>query len=283
MERKMYERIMVPLDGSRLAEVVLPYTEELAAKLGSEIILLSVAESMESEEYHRHQISIERVVEATRQHAERYLDKSQARPIVIRPVVVVGHPAEQIVGYAEKQDIDLIIMSTHGRSGIGLWALGSMANKVVRAIERPVVLIRTRGARPDVREKDIWDRMLVSLDGSTESEAVLPYVTELAARLKAEITLLRALPVHFHHLYADAEGYLQQVAGDIEARGVTVRIEIRVGGAAEEIVRMADQSQADVVAMSTHGRSGLTRWALGSVAEKVLHAGNTPLLLVRPR
>ena len=296
----MYEKILVPLDGSELAEVALPYAEELAGRLGSEGILLYVSESAEGQ-YHRiPQFYMQEMAKATKRSAERYLVKPEGKAIKVESATVVGNPAEEIVAYADKEDIGLIVMATHGRSGIKRLALGSVAEKIVRTAKQPVALIRAKGARPDVREKGMLNKALVPLDGSKESEASIPYIEELASKLKAEVVLFQVLePTHYIYaggagtakipytekemapLKASAGDYLKKVAGGLEGKGITTRSEVRVGTAAEEIIKLADELYVDMVAMSTHGRSGLSRWTFGSVADKILHAGNTPLLLVR--
>jgi len=295
----MYEKILVPLDGSELAEVDLPYAEELAGRLGSEGTLLYVSESAE-DRYHRMPIYMQEMAKATKRNAERYLEKPEGKAIKVESTVLVGHPADEIVAYADKEDIGLIVMATHGRSGIKRLALGSVAEKIVRTARQPVALIRAKGARPDVREKGMLKKALVPLDGSKESEASIPYIEELASKLKAEVVLFQVLePTRYVYaggagaaktpytekemapLKASAGDYLKKVAGGLEGKGITTRYEVRVGTAAEEIIKLADELYVDMVAMSTHGRSGISRWAFGSVADKVLHAGNTPLLLVR--
>lgn len=270
----MYARILVPLDGSELAEISLPYAEELAVRLGSEITLLSVSESHESESYNELLTYALKMAEFTKNEVERNLAKLAGKAIKVDSKILVGHPAEEIVDYVDKADIDLIVMATHGRSGIGRWALGSVADKVVRATKRPVALIRAKGARPDVREKGILNKALVPLDGSKESEAVIPYIEELASKLKTEVVLLQVV-------VASVESYLEKVDSQLRGKGITVKSEVRFGSVAEEIIKLADEIHADVVAMSTHGQSGVSRWVFGSVANRVLHEGNTPLLLVR--
>ena len=299
----MYEKILVPLDGSELAEVVLPYAEELAGRLGSEITLVNVliffSESAPDLYLRLRQYYIEKMVENTREAAERYVKKPQGKAIKVESRILLGNPAEEIVEYANKEDIDLIVMATHGRTGISRWALGSVANKVVRATKRPVGLIRAKGARPDVRQKGILNKALVPLDGSKEGEAVIPYVEELALKLKAEVILLQVLSTSYQAITAErygyvsytaqqmesdkafARNYLEKVGARLKRKGMTVKSEVRLGIAAEEIIKLADEMYADVVAMSTHGRSGIGRWVFGSVADRVLHEGNTPLLLVR--
>ncbi len=276
----MYEKIMVPLDGSQLAEVALPSAEELAGRLGSEIILLSVSESPEAQDYHKHQIYIERKVTETTKRVEKYIEDPSNQAISVRPVILVGHPAEEIVRYATKENVGLIVMATHGSSGIKRWTLGRMADKVLRAAERPVALIRAKTAYPGAPKKGIMRRALVSLDGSEASEAVIPYIEELAARLHTEVTLLQVVAPAYR-VYADAEAYLERIKERFQDKGISTKSVVRMGAAAEEIIKVADETEIDIVAMSTHGRSGIGRWSMGSVADKVLRGGNTPVLLVR--
>ncbi|MFC1981044.1 universal stress protein [Chloroflexota bacterium] len=121
---------------------------------------------------------------------------------------------------------------------------------------------------------------MVPLDGSVRSEAVIPYIRELASRLEVELTLVQVVS-QANHDYMDAEDYLKILCGLLEEEGVTSRYEVKVGAAADEIINLADELNIDLVAMSTHGRTGVGRFTLGSVAQKVLFGGNTPILLVR--
>ena len=296
----MYEKILVPLDGSQLAEVALPYAEEIAAKLGAHLILLSVVESTEAQNYHNHQIYIQQKTEDAKYGAERYLEKWGGKAVKIESAFLVGYPAEEIVDYADKEGIGLIVIATHGRSGIRRWSLGSVADKVVRSATQPVAIIRAKDTRPDVREKDMLNKILVPLDGSKESEDVIPYIEEFTSKLKAEVILLHVLERAQHiwagnveatlipytekemePLKANTVGYLEKVGKLFRDKGITTSFEVRVGTPAEEIVNLADEISVDLVAMTTHGRSGVSRWYFGSVADKVLHTGNTPLLFVR--
>jgi nucleotide-binding universal stress UspA family protein len=296
----MFEKILVPLDGSELAEIVLPYAEELAGKLGSEIVLVYVSESAHDPDESKHMNYLQKIVQITRDGAGTYADNRGSAPAVqVKSVILTGYPAEEIVNYADREGIGLIVMATHGQSGIKLWALGSVAEKVVRATERPVVLIRARGARPDVKEKGILNKVLVALDGSAEGEAIVPYIEELALKLKAEVVLFHVLAKGYQNSYnyvpltdkqiesdkALATDYLNKVEARLKEKGIAVEkrlsIGIIFGNAAELIIQFDKEVQADLLAMTTHGRSGVERWSFGSVAEKVLQAGTTPLLLVR--
>jgi nucleotide-binding universal stress UspA family protein len=277
----MYEKIVVPLDGSRLAEVALPYAEEIAGKTGAELILLSVLQSEESHEYQNHYTYSTKIVKITKRHAEKYHEESGNQAINIVTATRVGNPAEGILDYVNKRALNLIVMATHGRSGIGRWAVGSVADKVVRATTRqPLMLIRAKGSRPDIREKRILKKALVPLDGSTISEAVIPYIVDIAQSLHMEVTLLQVVPKN-NHTSVDAEAYLQGFCSQLKDKDIPTRYELRVGAAADEIIDLADELAIDVVAMSTHGQSAIRLWPLGSVAQKVLLGGNTPLMLIR--
>jgi nucleotide-binding universal stress UspA family protein len=334
---KMYEKIFVPLDGSELAEVALPYVEEGAGKLWTEIILISVLVphgGTDKDRYnHLHRFYLEKMADAVKQGIEKKQGDSVAKKIKIKSVVLVGDPAEKIVDYADKNKTGLIIMSTHGLTGIKRWAVGSVAYKVVKAASPPVVLIRAKGAPSDMRKRDIFEKMLVPLDGSKDSEAVIPYVEELAAKVKKEVVLFHVLasggqtlissekgfttyadqglasiditikdyfeypPKSKQTIYTDqqtesmkaaARDYLDKVGGGFKRKGVTVKSEVRLGDAAREIIRYADEIKADLVAMSARGRFVLNESPreftsnLGSIAEKIVHSGNTPLMLVKP-
>ena len=141
----MYERVLVPLDGSDLAELALPFAEELAARLDSEVILLCVSESAEAEDYAKHEIYLEQVTAVVARAAAKLLTNPEQTPS-IRSAVAVGLPAQVIVDYAEQIAASLIIMATHGRTGVTRWALGSVAEKVMRAGTKPVLLVRVPGA-----------------------------------------------------------------------------------------------------------------------------------------
>jgi len=141
----VYQRILVPLDGSDRAELALPFAEELAAKLGSEIILLCVSDSAEAEDYAKHEIYLEQITEVVKRAAKKLLTNPEQK-VSIQSAVTIGLPAQEIVDYAEQVAVSLIIMATHGRTGVSRWALGSVAEKVMRASTRPVLLVRVPGA-----------------------------------------------------------------------------------------------------------------------------------------
>jgi nucleotide-binding universal stress UspA family protein len=297
----MYEKILVTLDGSKLAEVALPYAEELTSRLKTETIILQVVPRA----YHMYgfyaQVPYtEEEMEPIKARAQSYLgrvsNKLKGKGIATRSEVRIGAAADEIIKLAEENSVDMVTISTHGRSGISRLTLGSVADKVVRGTKKPVALIRAKGTRPEVREKDILHKALVPLDGSKASEVVIPYIEDLASKLEIEVTLLHMLTLDSHifkkrqlkqteSLIVSAKDYIEKVAAQLKQKGIVTTaefMEVTQGTEAEEIIKLADKTQTDVVAMSTHGRSGIGRWAFGSVAYRVLHEGNTPLLLVKP-
>ncbi len=179
-------------------------------------------------------------------------------------------------------------MATHGRSGIRRWALGGVVDKVLRVTRRPVALIKTGGTLPGGHEKGILKKVLVSLDGSGESEVVIPCVEGFATKLGTEVLLLyvigldsRADTGRGYDNIISAERYLEEISARLKQQGMSVKYEVKSGSAAEEIIKCANETHSDMIAISTHGRSGMRRWAFGSVADRVLREGNTAILLVR--
>ena len=296
----MYDRILVPLDGSDLAEIALPYAEEIAVSMGAQITLIHVAESADDEHEHMHRAYIDKMVEITKQNIKKHYEIRSIKSIKVDSVYVAGYSAEQIVDYAEERKIGLIVMATHGQSGIRRWIVGSVAAKVVSATEQPILLIRANVITPARRKKQIFKKVLVPLDGSKESEAIMPYIGELASIVKTEVVLFHVVaPVQFFYsipgeasnqslspddinkIVAKRKDYLDTLGAGLKEKGIKASSRVIVGEPAKDIIRIADEIHADFVAMSTHGRSGIDRWTLGSTADKVLHGGNTPIMLVR--
>jgi nucleotide-binding universal stress UspA family protein len=170
----------------------------------------------------------------------------------------------------------------------------------VSATEQPILLIRANVIKPARRKKQIFKKVLVPLDGSKESEAIMPYIGELASIVKTEVVLFHVVaPVQFFYsipgeasnqslspddinkIVAKRKDYLDTLGAGLKEKGIKASSRVIVGEPAKDIIRIADEIHADFVAMSTHGRSGIDRWTLGSTADKVLHGGNTPIMLVR--
>jgi nucleotide-binding universal stress UspA family protein len=290
--------MLVTLDGSELSEIVLPYVKWLVGRLGLDVALLHVCKPEESELTLLHRAYIERKVEVISGQAEEARKKaetgSEKKEVEVRGELASGYPAEEILRYADENSIDLILMATHGRSGLKRWAIGSVADKVLHASKVPVWLVPARC--PEDVTYDMWPKrtILVPLDGSELAEAVLPHVEALAEQNGVEpvdVVLLRVSesPVMSDHYFSnipetreEIEKYLARVEKRLQKVGLSVQSRVLTGEPAEQIVDYASASPFSLVVMSTHARSGLSRWVLGSVAMKVVSGVCSPILLVRP-
>jgi len=306
-----YQRMLVPLDGSEPAERVLVYAKELAGRLDLEVSLLYVCTKEEYQVLPMHRSYVERLAEQVKTQTAAVRASvggpSKGKAVQVNGRVSVGYPAEEILRYADENKIDLILMATHGRSGMKRWVLGSVADKVLRASKLPVLLVRsgTSGETP----YDRWPRrrLVVPLDGSKVAESVLPHVEALARQKGpdgSEVVLLQVSePPELQSDYPasmaltweehvkeetarrkrGAEQYLATAEKRLKDAGLNARSEALVGKPAQEIVDYCSKDGFSLIVMATHGRSGLSRWAFGSVAEKVLLGTGCPIIVVRPR
>jgi nucleotide-binding universal stress UspA family protein len=264
-------RILVPLDGSALAEAVLPVVERLAADHEAEVVLLEVLEGQPIRERER---AAERQAGG---YLEGALDALRARGVRrVRAAVWHGEADQAIANAATREAADLVAMSTHGRSGLDRLRFGSVAEGVVRRAPVPVLLVRG----PALWDRGGIERILVPLDRSDASEAVLPVVAGLAGPFDFAIELLHVVEVILDE--RQAEAYLARVAAALEARGLRVNATVRPGLPAEVIPAVRAETDSGLIAMSTHGRSGLERLLVGSVAERVLKSVSVPVLLWKP-
>lgn len=294
----MIKGILVPLDGSQLAESVLPYVERIAVATGAETTLLNAIYMTGG--WGEYPLNIDLGKETTL--VQSYLDSQrkelEARGLKVKTEIAYEPPAQAILNCAADKDVDLIAMSTHGRSGITRWVLGSVADKVLHSTHRPLLLVRAKEAAQQEGQAIAINKILVPLDGSELSLAVLPFVEDLAKALGSSLALFHAVaPVGIYtgvemaptragdllnQFVAQAHDFLTQVAKEIEQRGLQTDRSVSIGFAADEIVRAAADVQADLIALSTHGRSGLGRWVMGSVADAVVRRTTLPCLVVRP-
>jgi len=292
----MYEKILVPLDGSETAEMVIPYAEEMAARLGSEIILTSVSESVPFDAQQLYQIYLERV---TGQVQHQLKDWKPAKEKPVQSKVLTGRPADEILRYADETNTGLIALTSRGSSGRGPWLLGNIVEKVLRATSKPLLLIRAPANERAIQQKRLVKKIMVPLDGSELGATALPYAELIGQALGAELVLLHILePIRpplsasevgvpspeviiDENRTADYSAYLNGVAERLKQWGIKVSSALVRGSPADQIIDYAKTNSIDLIAMSTHGRTGIGRWVFGSVTDKVLHAGDTPVLVIR--
>jgi nucleotide-binding universal stress UspA family protein len=287
----MYERILVPLDGSKFAEQVFPPLVELARAFGSEVVLVEVCEPEETEFGQACRLYINN-------EAEKLEDNLKGSTAKVRTTVLEGKASEQILDYAEKSDVSLIMISSHGRSGLAPWSLGGTASKILHRVGVPLIIVRAKETPEESAKVRLFSRMLIPLDGSEKSEVILPYATELAKKLESDVTLLQVVETgrHVHTIggldyipYKDwdinqmktrVQRYLDGASSKFSGTKASVKPEIRVGESAREIIKLAAKKDSSLIAMSSHGRAGIEAWAHDSITGKILQASRQSFMFV---
>lgn len=283
----MYTKILVPLDGSRLAEGVLPYVVALGKAFRIPAELLQVIDSDTIHSFIRRN----RVEDELKQSTSSYLQtlvSSISSSIAVDWTIEIGRPASAIVDRAAVDKAALITMATHGRSGIGRWFLGSVADKVLEASKNPLLLVRaTRG--PNSIHELPFKKLIVCLDGSQLAELTLPHVVAIGRATAAEIVLLRVYTPTRFEFYHDTDtkveiaAYLERKVTQLENQGLDrVSCLLEDGNAAPSIIELSGHSPNSLVIMSARGRSAVEEgwWLLGSVAERVVKHCSAPVLVI---
>jgi nucleotide-binding universal stress UspA family protein len=264
----MIEKILVQLDGTEVSEYVLPYVQELGKRLNSEIILLNVYPPSDADLSHEHEVYLEHIAQALKKNMK----------VKVTPVALAGSANRVLVDYYMK---------------------------VIRETSKPVLVISAE--TPPVKENSaILNKVLIPLDGSQASQAILPYIKLImsgtSGKAESEVTLLRVIPPAHHvpvgeavvtvpytdaelsQLKEQAENYLSEVGEDLQKSKIKLNYKaiVRSISTADEILDFASQKEVNLIAMSTHGRTGISRLFLGATTDRVLHNSNLPLLLVKP-
>jgi nucleotide-binding universal stress UspA family protein len=300
----MYSKILIPLDGSKTAEKALPYARYLAGKFKIPVELLAVVDIAEMAAHMAAEKArfLDTLVEDATRSSETYLRNVTATfpGVTVRHTVLKGEAEDAIIEQGEADKNALIAMATHGRSGLNRFLLGSVAEKVLRGSVNPLLLVRAREEAKTEGEAG-FKTIIVPLDGSELAEGVLPMVADVAKRLGLEVTLFRAYHIPYNAyagdegLYAvnydellagvrdEANEYLEKKAADVRKLGVEkVSCVTKEGFAGDEIINLGNRTPGGLIAMCSHGRSGVKRWVLGSVTETVVRHTSDPVLISRP-
>ena len=287
----MYSKILVPLDGSNFSEQILPYARFFADAFKIPVELLCLTDPDARPPFWPEP--------AGDQYLKEIAAKYFVAPAGVTTTAQIGKPAEAIVNRAKGDPCCLIAMATRGMSGLRRWLIGSVTSKVVQTAANPLLLIRPHENTDAFRPIKL-DVVFVPLDGSGLAEKTLPHVRALAKATKVEIHLLRAYalpadayvvadgviaqgPAQYREaMEKEAQTYLDGQTAGLQAEGfervVSTALE---GDAAGEIIDLARRTPNNLIAMSTHGRSGIGRWMLGSVAARVIQHSEDPVLLIR--
>lgn len=300
LEAVVINHILVALDGSELAECVLPHVMAIAPMTHARITLVHVLERNQSRNgsspidplgWHMQ-----------KQESQSYLDRTAERlqktDLDVEQVILEGSAAETIIEFARGNAVDLIALSSHGRTGLSEWNVSSVVQKILLRSYKSIMLVRAY-AEPQTEVQ--YTRLFLPIDGSARAEFILPFAISLAQFHKSNVTLgmvvqkpqtLQRLPLseedgEFINQFTeknskDAAHYLEQLATqlslkNVEAETNVVAAENTIGA----LYDMVDQTQADLVMLAAHGQSGERRWPYGSIAASFIAYGNTPLMILQ--
>lgn len=299
----MYTKTLVPLDGSPRSESVLPFAAAFASAFSTPVELFHVVETdvanLERIAKTKQSGSLEDELTTT---ANSYLQrKAQMIPesLPVKFTVKVGKVADMIVEEAAADKGALVTMATRGLSGAKRWLLGSVADKVLQAATNPLLLIKQPDEEEESAKQYDLKELLVPLDGSLLAETALPHAVAIAKSLGLKMTLFRAYEVPISvatplpyapnadratldAMREEVENYLREKVSQLTTQGIKQGSHIAaLGEAGQQIVDAAGQGRQTLIVMCTHGRSGIGRWFLGSVATRVAHHSSSPVLVVR--
>jgi len=296
----MFQHILIGLDGSPLAETILTYVSAIAKRVGADLTLLYAVhlteEMRQKEAYQILQPAIQQNVTKAQDYLNRVVQRLTANGLKVQSWVRIGDAATEILHCARQDNMDLIALATHGRSGLQRWFYGSVAEKVLHTTPTPLLLIRP--SEDQAAALADLTQIVVPLDGSPVAERALTVAEGLAERAHVPLVLLRvveilsldfgdpfgtsyaAYPELLDRLQEAADSYINERAAGLRAKGHTVLTETPVGLPADNIVRYAHAHSGSLVVMATHGRTGVANVMLGSVARRVVQHGNTPTLVV---
>jgi len=291
----MYKRLLVPLDGSDLAEKALAYLPCFSDKEQTQILLLGVLDTMRYATVSLGYVPMN--LNELSSNYETYLQgavkRLRGQGYQVTTELVEGDAAECILEMAKTSHADLIVMATHGRSGVLRWTMGSVAERVMQEAPLPVLLVRAK-----TETHGQLNRIMAPLDGSALAEKSLPIVEKLAKDTGAELVLFQAVAplavdysfarvpaqIQFDQindqLFANADAYLKGVALRFHTEGLACDTMVLRGDPASLLCDVANESNIDLVVISTHGRTGFNRWVYGSVTNQVIRGVNCPVLVI---
>ena len=306
-DERVRHRVIVPLDGSRRSAAVLPYAVALAHATDARISLLAIVEPLSLHSGLPSAASLEddeRHVAVSSAYLESVATPLRAQGLAVTTVVRHGNPASEILADSEEEEGSLIVMSTHGRTGLERLRMGSVTQHVLRHAIIPTLVVPPGDGEP-VEGAATIAAVTVTLDGSPLAEEALPFATSIARALAAPLRLLRVIPSltypaagwdagdgTYYPLSEElareedraVEAYLETVAARLRETGLEVRTAPErgvTGGVEEHIAADLARQPMGLAVMASHGRGGVLRWALGSTTEAVLARAPCPILIVR--
>jgi len=300
----MYQSIFVPLDGSPAAEHALPWAISIAQRAGAGLHIARVHVPPAAIGVANEFVADAPLDESIRDIEANYLDEvaqrvTSASSLNVQRSLLDGTIADAIRTHALANKAGLIVMTTHGRGPFARFWLGSVADAIIRTSPVPILLVPPSGDQPaDLTVRQFISRMIIPLDGSPLAERIIGPAMKLGKTLGAQFSLvtvldseeaLRGSKINAHGEFraesriAAAETYLEQQAQQMRSpTRVVHKSVVRHESAAQAILDFANSNHHPVIALATHGRSGLKRMLLGSVADKIIRAATTPVLVYHP-
>lgn len=309
----MVRSILVPLDGSTFGEHALPMAASIAMRAGATLHLAHVHQIvppatvagvtvMDSIDLHLRQDEQAYLADVARRLSEK-------RSLSLRSALLDGDVSPALCDYMRSNQVDLVVMSAHGRGALGRFWLGSVADELVRESPAPLLLLRPQEGKPDLAREISMGTILVPLDGTELAERILEPSVEMAKLCDSTLLLVQVIKPVIRPTYLpegttivglthsvleeinvlqkqqqeDALNYLSSLAAKLQARGVRCQTSVVVDEqVAAGILLEAQARHVDLISMETHARRGLSRLFLGSVADKIVRSGTVPVLLNHP-
>ncbi len=299
----MLNHILVPLDGSNLAECVLPHVLAMAPAMNAHVTLLHVLErsqhpqensAIDPVDWHLHKHKIEK-------YLEEIAGRLEKAGLGVEHYIVEGSPADGVIEFARNNDVDLIAISTHGLSGLSGWNVSSVVQKILLRSYKSALLIRAYQKPATDATRIRYKRLFVGLDCSARAEYILPIAINLAQFHKSQLILetvvekprvVGRLPLPNQETelidqlvgmnHQAASHYFKQLLTQFSLKELNLKTHISVGGHSIAILHdMAEESNADLVMLVAHGQSGERRWPYGSVTTSFIAYGNNPLMIMQ--
>ena len=301
----MINHILVPLDGSTLAECVLPHVIAIAPVTNARVTLLHVMHPLQTAPARGGAVDpIEWHLQ--KQNSEKYLDQivnqlKEAGLLGVDRVILEGGPANSVVEFAHNNNIDLIVLSTHGQSGLSGWNVSSVVQKILLRSYKSILLIRAYLPSSAGMTRVRYKRLFIGLDGSPRSEFVLPFAISLAQSHKSQVILetviekpksINRFPLSdedtqvinkfVERNYEAATHYLKQLVTQFSLKDLKLKSHVSTGDSAITVLHdMAEESNADLVMLVAHGYTGERRWPYGSVTTSFIAYGNSSLMIMQ--
>jgi nucleotide-binding universal stress UspA family protein len=296
----VFKKILVPLDGSEIAEAVIPFAREIAARSGAELLFVTAVQQVGVWDAALSLQVLKRESEIAADYLATVERDVSGEGQKVATQVLDGDAAEAVLAAAAEASVDLIAISTHGRSGISRWLFGSVATRILEHAGVPLLVLRPKEGEDRGSPGPVVKKILVPLDGSEVAKSVLPVVEEFAKTMGASLVLYHsvaplsaypgfesagaaALGEAVEEMQRQAREILARASEEVKSRGVEATTVVSLGTAVDGVLSAADELDVDLIAIATHGRSGLGRAVLGSVADGVIRrSADVPCLVVRP-